>query len=136
VHRVFPSNLVEFRIFTENSISLNKYWRQWSHRYTIHAGLQLIAKEFRYLRTVRVTAAVCLGLYLKLFKFLIFTFKRRAGLSPNTSFYKICRATCVFTKQSQLHILLRSTLFQVKPAFFRNYSSILQSSFNIFYSQS
>lgn len=58
VHRVFPSNLVEFRIFTENSISLNKHWRQWSHHYTIHAGLQLIAKEFRYLRTVRVTAAV------------------------------------------------------------------------------
>jgi len=28
------------------------------HRYIIHAGHQLNAKEFRYLRTVRVTAAI------------------------------------------------------------------------------
>ena len=52
---VYPQ---EFRIFTENSISLNLCWRQWDSRYAIHAGHQLNAKEFRYLRTVRVTAAV------------------------------------------------------------------------------
>ena len=54
-----------FRIFTENSISLSLRWRQWDSRYAIHAGHQLNAKEFRYLRTVRVTAAVYWGLGLK-----------------------------------------------------------------------
>ena len=54
-----------FRIFTENSISLSLRWRQWDSRYAIHAGHQLSAKEFRYLRTVRVTAAVYWGLGLK-----------------------------------------------------------------------
>jgi len=29
VHGVFPSSRREFRIFTENSISLSQYWRQW-----------------------------------------------------------------------------------------------------------
>ena len=48
----------EFRIFTKNSISLSLHWRQQDSRYAIHAGHQLNAKEFRYLRTVRVTAAV------------------------------------------------------------------------------
>jgi len=33
-------------------------WRQQDNRYAIHAGLQLRANELRYLRTVRVTAAV------------------------------------------------------------------------------
>ena len=32
---------------------------QHSNRYAIHAGRQLNVKEFCYLRTVRVTAAVC-----------------------------------------------------------------------------
>jgi len=50
--------LRELRIFTENSISLKPYWRQWGSRYTIRAGRNSPDKEFRYLRTVRVTAAV------------------------------------------------------------------------------
>ena len=45
-------------IFTYYSNSLDYNWRQWSSRYTIHAGRNLPADEFRYLRTVRVTAAV------------------------------------------------------------------------------
>jgi len=61
VHGVFPSSRREFRIFTENSISLSQYWRQWRSHYTIHAGRNLPAKEFRYLRTVMVTAAVYYG---------------------------------------------------------------------------
>ena len=63
---VYPQ---EFRIFTENSISLNLCWRQWDSRYAIHAGDQLNAKEFRYLRTVRVTAAVYWELKKKLNNF-------------------------------------------------------------------
>ena len=49
------------RIFTENSISLSRCWRQWESRYAIRAGRNLPDKEFRYLRTVIVTAAVYRG---------------------------------------------------------------------------
>ena len=48
-------------IFTETSISLSLWWRQWGSRYSIRAGRNLPAKEFRYLRTVIVTAAVYRG---------------------------------------------------------------------------
>ena len=36
-------------------------WRQWGSRYAIRAGRNLPDKEFRYLRTVIVTAAVHRG---------------------------------------------------------------------------
>ncbi len=48
-------------IFTGNSISLSPWLRQWSRRYAIRAGQNLPDKEFRYLRTVIVTAAVYRG---------------------------------------------------------------------------
>lgn len=48
-------------IFTANSISLSLGWRQCGHRYAIRAGRNLPDKEFRYLRTVIVTAAVYRG---------------------------------------------------------------------------
>src|SRR5690554_2039300 len=48
-------------IFTANSISLSPWLRQWGSRYAIRAGRNLPAKEFRYLRTVIVTAAVYWG---------------------------------------------------------------------------
>jgi len=48
----------ELRILTESSISLKSYWRQWGSRYAIRAGRNSPDKEFRYLRTVRVTAVV------------------------------------------------------------------------------
>jgi hypothetical protein len=51
----------EHCIFTANSISLGLGWRQSSHRYAIRAGRNLPDKEFRYLRTVIVTAAVYRG---------------------------------------------------------------------------
>lgn len=53
------------RIFTQSSISPSQLKRQWKSRYVIHAGLQLIAKEFRYILTVRVTAAVYYSLLRK-----------------------------------------------------------------------
>ena len=49
-------------IFTAISISLSLGWRQRRHRYAIRAGRNLPDKEFRYLRTVIVTAAVYRGL--------------------------------------------------------------------------
>jgi hypothetical protein len=48
-------------IFTANSTSLGPGWRQRGCRYAIRAGRNLPDKEFRYLRTVIVTAAVYRG---------------------------------------------------------------------------
>ena len=49
-------------IFTSTSISPGMLLRQLPSRYAIRAGQNLPDKEFRYLRTVIVTAAVYRGL--------------------------------------------------------------------------
>jgi hypothetical protein len=49
------------RIFTANSISPSPSLRQRPSRYSIRAGRNLPDKEFRYLRTVIVTAAIDRG---------------------------------------------------------------------------
>src|SRR3546814_13686634 len=75
------------RIFTENSISLSISWRQWGSRYAIRAGRNLPDKEFRYLRTVIVTAAVYLGFNSELALLLLTrSEERRVG--------KECVSTC------------------------------------------
>ena len=48
-------------IFTATAISPSSWLRQRPDRYAIHAGRYLTDKEFRYLRTVIVTAAVYWG---------------------------------------------------------------------------
>ena len=48
-------------IFTHNTISPSLSLRQRPNRYAIRAGRNLPDKEFRYLRTVIVTAAVHWG---------------------------------------------------------------------------
>ena len=48
-------------IFTVTTISPSSWLRQRPDRYTIRAGRNLPDKEFRYLRTVIVTAAVYRG---------------------------------------------------------------------------
>ncbi len=48
-------------IFTATTISPSSWLRQRPDRYTIRAGRNLPDKEFRYLRTVIVTAAVYWG---------------------------------------------------------------------------
>ena len=48
-------------IFTEIAVSLSPWPRQRGDRYAIRAGRNLPDKEFRYLRTVIVTAAVYWG---------------------------------------------------------------------------
>ena len=48
-------------IFTETTISPSSRLRPRPDRYTIRAGRNLPDKEFRYLRTVIVTAAVYRG---------------------------------------------------------------------------
>ena len=53
-------------IFTHTLISPDFTLRQHPNRYTIRAGRNLPDKEFRYLRTVIVTAAVYWGFSSKL----------------------------------------------------------------------
>ena len=58
--------LRESGIFTATTISPSSRLRQCPDRYTIRAGRNLPDKEFRYLRTVIVTAAVYWGFNPKL----------------------------------------------------------------------
>src|SRR5467141_4169919 len=51
----------EIGILTDTAVSPSLRRRQPSSRYAIHAGRNLPDKEFRYLRTVIVTAAVYRG---------------------------------------------------------------------------
>ena len=73
-------------------------WRQWGSRYAIRAGRNLPDKEFRYLRTVIVTAAVYWGFNSEL-ALLLLTFQHRAGVRPYTSSLDFAEP-CVFDKQS------------------------------------
>ena len=74
-------------IFTGTSVSPGALPRQCPDHYAFRAGRNLPDKEFRYLRTVIVTAAVYWGLDsgLRLRSLLLLTFQHRAGVSPYTS---------------------------------------------------
>ena len=85
-------------IFTGTTISPGPSLRQRPNRYAFRAGRNLPDKEFRYLRTVIVTAAVYWGLDSELSPLLL-TFQHRAGVSPYTSSFDLAE-TCVFDKQS------------------------------------
>ena len=94
------------RIFTHTSISPGPLLRQRPNHYTIHAGRNLPDKEFRYLRTIIVIAAVHWGFnsLLRCYRLssilqIILTFQHWAGVSSYTSAYAFAE-TCVFDKQS------------------------------------
>src|SRR5437588_759336 len=84
--------------FTGKSISLSMYWRQWGSRYAFRAGRNLPDKEFRYLRTVIVTAAVYRG-FDSTPSHPLLTSRPRAGVRPYTSSLDFAES-CVFSKQS------------------------------------
>jgi len=90
-------------IITNISTSLSLRRRQCGHRYAIRAGRNLPDKEFRYLRTVIVTAAVYRGFDQELAPHHL-TFRHRAGVTPYTSTFVFAEC-CVFIKQSQPPIL-------------------------------
>src|SRR5699024_4352740 len=71
-------------IFTGTTISPGVLLRQCPDRYAIRAGQNLPDKEFRYLRTVKGTAAVYWGFDSGL-SLLPLTFQHRAGVTPYTS---------------------------------------------------
>ena len=92
-------------IFTGIKISPSLWLRQYPDHYAFRAGQNLPDKEFRYLRTVIVTAAVHWGFNSKLHRYrltsdwhLLLTFQHWAGVSPYTSAYALAE-TCVFAKQ-------------------------------------
>jgi hypothetical protein len=84
-------------IFTVNALSPSSSSRQYPYHYSIRAGQNLPDKEFRYLRTVIVTAAVHWG-FSSHREALALTFQHRAGVSPYTSTFVLAE-TCVFGKQ-------------------------------------
>ena len=102
--------------------------RQCPDRYTIRAGRNLPDKEFRYLRTVIVTAAVYWG-FNSMLSHLLLTFQHRAGVSSYTSSFDLAE-TCVFAKQSPGpihcgHIAVASLIPKLRDQFaeFLNYPS-------------
>ena len=84
-------------IFTGTSFSPGGLLRQCPDHYAFHAGQNLPDKEFRYLRTVIVTAAVHWG-FNSMLAHLLLTFQHRAGVSSYTSSFDLAQ-TCVFGKQ-------------------------------------
>ena len=100
------------RIFTRTPISLGLLLRQWGSRYAIRAGRNLPDKEFRYLRTVIVTAAVHRGFSRQLSPTSL-TYRHWAGVSPYTSPFGLAR-TCVFDKQLLESILCGHQRFRCK----------------------
>ena len=123
----------ETRIFTGTSISPSPLSRQCSSRYSFRAGRNLPDKEFRYLRTVIVTAAVHRGFDSPLLARLLLTFRHWAGVSPYMSACAFAE-TCVFGKQS-LEPICCGPLTPVREAqkllghpFFRRYGVNLPSS--------
>src|SRR4051794_34373697 len=88
----------EGRIFTATSISPRPPSRQRPDRDTFRAGRNLPDKEFHYLRTVIVTAAVYRGFGSRLARPPL-TFRHWAGVSPHTSPRGFAE-TCVCVKQS------------------------------------
>lgn len=121
-------------IITNTSTSLSLGRRQCGHRYAIRAGRNLPDKEFRYLRTVIVTAAVYRGFDQELAPHHL-TFRHRAGVTPYTSTFVFAEC-CVFNKQSQppFHcdpVLLRLFDFTYKGrTLSRSYGTNLPSSFS------
>ena len=121
-------------IFTATSISLSLGWRQRHHRYAIRAGRNLPDKEFRYLRTVIVTAAVYWDFNQELAPHHLI-FQHRAGVTPYTSTFVLAQS-CVFDKQSQPPILCdlsklhSQELHLERHTFSRSYGINLPSSFS------
>ena len=75
-------------IFTRTTTSPDLQLRQCPSHYAIRAGQNLPDKEFRYLRTVIVTAAVYWG-FDSMLAHLLLTFQHRAGVTPYTSSFDL-----------------------------------------------
>src|SRR6201984_1266138 len=86
-------------VFTGTTNSPSHSPRQSLYHSTIRAGRNFPDKEFRYLRTVIVTAAVYRDFNQELAPHHLI-FRHRAGVTPYTSTFVFAEC-CVFIKQSQ-----------------------------------
>src|SRR5246127_5276061 len=117
-------------IVTGTTSSPSNSLRQSYDRYAIRAVRNLPDKEFRYLRTVIVTAAVHRGFNSELAPLLL-TFRHRAGVRPYTSPCGFAEP-CVFDKQSLPPGLCHSFLLaQGESRLSRSYACNLPSSFSM-----
>ena len=93
-----PSRVIG--IFTDTTISLSSRLRQRPDHYTIRAGRNLPDKEFRYLRTVIVTAAVYWGFNSTLLSTMTspLNLPAPAGVRLYTGSFDLAQP-CVFVKQ-------------------------------------
>ena len=85
------------RVFTAIAISPSECSRQLLARYAIRAGLNLPDKEFRYLRTVIVTAAVHQGLISELWTEVLTPPRDLLALGRRQPLYillRVCRDLC------------------------------------------
>ena len=108
-------------IFTTTTISPGRWLRQCNSHYAFHAGRNLPDKELRYLRTLKVRAAVYWGFGRELLLRLptSLTYQHRAGVRRYTSTCVFARS-CVFDKQLLLPIYCGpQPLFKVKGAPYR-----------------
>src|ERR1044072_1055227 len=85
-------------IFTVNALSPSSSSRQYPYRYAIRAGQNLPDKEFRYLRTVIVTAAVHWG-FSSSREAPPLPFQHREVFNPYPPIFVLAE-TCVFDNQS------------------------------------
>ncbi len=95
-------------ILTDTPISPSSRSRQYPSRYAIRAGRNLPDKEFRYLRTVIVTAAVYRGFTSKLRPYELTPPLNLPAPGRRQCLYVVLpdfAGTCVFTKQSLGSIL-------------------------------
>ena len=115
---------------TATTISLSTSPRQWPTRCLIRAGRNLPDKEFRYLRTVIVTADIHGGLDPKLSPQAL-TFPHWSQVTPYTSTCVLAES-CVFAKQS---VGLFHCGQQSWRTFYRRYRANLPSSLERFHSR-
>ena len=121
-------------IFTDITTSPGLQPRQLPNHFTIRAGRNLPDKEFRYLRTVIVTAAVYRGFDQELAPHQL-TFRHRAGVTPYTTTFVFAEC-CVFIKQSQPPIFCNPVQLRLYNftylghTFSRSYGINLPSSFS------
>ena len=128
----------EHGICTATPISLSLQSRQWGIRYAIRAGRNLPDKEFRYLRTVIVTAAVYRGLNSKLLGYPMTSPHDLPAPGRRQTLYihLQCLQSPVFLLNSRYPLASapefsygpRGSFTYNRATFFRSYSSNLQSS--------
>src|SRR6266536_2354178 len=127
----------EIGILTDTAVSPSLRRRQPSSRYAIHAGRNLPDKEFRYLRTVIVTAAVYRGFGSSLWPCGLTNHLNlpAPGRSQTLYIHLTCLQSPVFLLNSRYRHLSATrrrfgskSLHASRPTFFRSYGGKLQSS--------